>query len=71
MKPVDYKTKYLRLVKCIVLNQSIEEINYARALANSSTLKDHEIGLTAGRMQAFSELLDEIKVLKYSDEIDD
>ena len=67
MKPIDddFKKKYLHIVKSIVLKESIEETNYSRALANSSQLKDYEIGLTAGRMEAFCELLDEIKELEY------
>ena len=71
MKLIDYEEKYLRLVKTIVTKEGVAEINYGRALAKGSTLKQYEIGLRAGKMEAFSELIDEIKRLEYSEETDE
>lgn len=68
MKPIDYKTKYLCLVKSIVIKEGIAGVNYSRALAKGSTLKQYEIGVIAGKLEAFAELLDEIKKIAYSEE---
>ena len=69
MKPIDYKEKYLRLVKSIVTKESIAEINYNRALrrGDGTASKTYDIGLTAGKMEALTELLDEIKEPEYSE----
>lgn len=67
MKPIDFMTKYQHLVNSIVVKESIEETNYSRALAKGSKLKQYEIGLIAGKMEAYAELLDEIKELAYSE----
>jgi hypothetical protein len=70
MKPIDYKTKYQCLVKSIVTKESIAEVNYGRALrrGDGTTSKTFDIGLIAGKMEALTELLDEIKEPEYSGE---